>query len=346
VTTGSDPGRAPGGPGGSGRVRRQPPDAAPADTSASVGARVRPSPVFVSCALTGGMTVPGQSRAIPVTPDEIVASGIAAREAGAAILHVHVRDPESGRPSADLGLFTEVVTRLRDETDAIVQPTTGGGVGMTIDERARVVTELRPELATFNTGSFNFGIFGVRHRPEMAPWETEYLESSRDYVFRNTFKDLYRLSELFRAAGTKPEYECYDVGHLYNLAHLAEQGLVDFPVHVQFVLGVLGANAGTIEQLVHMLQTARGLFGREGLTWSAAGIGYPAEFHLAATACMMGGHMRVGVEDNMRVSLDRRAASNADLVEKALRLAPLLDRDPVGPDGARAVLGLRSRVAP
>jgi uncharacterized protein (DUF849 family) len=303
------------------------------------------APVFVSCALTGGMTVPGQSAAIPVTPDEIVASGIEARAAGAAILHVHVRDPETGRPSADLELFREVVGRLREETDAIVQPTTGGGVGMTIEERARVVTELRPEVATFNTGSFNFGIFGVRHRPEMAPWEIEYLESSRDYVFRNTFKDLHRLSELFREAGTKPEYECYDVGHLYNLAHLAEQELVDFPVHVQFVLGVLGANAATIEQLVHMLQTARGLFGGERFTWSAAGVGYPAEFHLAAAACMLGGHMRVGVEDNMRVSLERRASSNAELVEKALRLAPLLDREPAGPDEARALLGLPARAA-
>ncbi len=299
--------------------------------------------VFVSCALTGGMTVPGQSAAIPVTPDEIVQSGIAAREAGAAILHVHVRDPETGRPSADLGLFTEVVDALRERTDAIVQPTTGGGVGMTIEERARVVTALRPEMATFNTGSFNFGIFQVHRRAEMAPWEIDYLESSRDYVFRNTFQDVYRLSELFRDAGTKPEYECYDVGHLYNLAHLAEQGLVGLPAHIQFVLGVLGANAGTIEQLVHMLQTARELFGPESFTWCAAGIGYPAEFHLAATALMLGGHIRVGLEDNLRVTLDRRAGSNAELVEKAITLAPLLDREPATPDEARMILGLKAR---
>jgi uncharacterized protein (DUF849 family) len=298
--------------------------------------------VFVSCALTGGMTVPGQSAAIPVTPDEIVESGIAATGAGAAILHVHVRDPETGRPSADLGLFREVVGALRERTGAIVQPTTGGGVGMTIDERARVVTELQPEMATFNAGSFNFGIFQVRHRPEMAPWETDYLESSRDYVFRNTFKDVYRLSELFREAGTKPEYECYDVGHLYNVAHLAEQGLVDFPAHIQFVLGVLGANAGTIEQLMHMLETARALFGRDDFTWSAAGIGYPAEFHLAATALMLGGHVRVGLEDNLRVTLDRRAASNAELVEKAVALSELLDRQLARPDEARTILGLKA----
>jgi uncharacterized protein (DUF849 family) len=173
----------------------------------------------------------------------------------------------------------------------------------------------------------------------MAPWEVEYLEGTRDYVFRNTFADMARLAELFRAAGTKPEYEVYDVGHLYNLHHLAEEGLVDFPLHVQFVLGVLGANAATIEQLVHMRRTAISLFG-EQFTWSAAGVGYPAEFHLAAAALMMGGHVRVGLEDNLRVALDRRAASNAELVDKAMALAPLLDRTPASAAEAREMLGI------
>jgi uncharacterized protein (DUF849 family) len=297
-------------------------------------------PVFLSCAITGGMSVPGQSAAIPVTPEEIVDSAVAATAAGAAIVHIHVREPDSGRPSADLGLFREVLAGVGERCEAIVQPTSGGGVGMTIDERARVVTECRPEMATFNCGSFNFGIFGVHHRPEMAQWEIDYLESTRDYVFRNTFRDVYRLSELFREAGTKPEYEVYDVGHLYNLSHLAEQGLVDVPFHVQFVLGVLGANAATVEQLVHMRRTAIELFGAAGFTWSAAGVGYPGEFHLAATALMLGGHMRVGLEDNLRVTLTERAPSNAALVEKAMQLASLLDREPTGADGARRLLGL------
>jgi uncharacterized protein (DUF849 family) len=297
------------------------------------------SDVFCSCAVTGGMSVPGQSAAIPVTPEEIVESAVAAHAAGAAIVHIHVREPDTGRPSADLGLFREVLTEIGARCDAIVQPTTGGGVGMTIDERARVVTELRPQMATFNCGSFNFGIFKVKPRPEMAPWEVEYLEGTRDYVFRNTFADIARMAELFREAGAKPEYEVYDVGHLYNLHHLAEEGLVDFPVHVQFVLGVLGANAATIEQLVHMHRTATTLFGSR-FTWSAAGVGYPAEFHLAATALMLGGHVRVGLEDNLRVTMDRRAASNAELVEKVMRLAPLLDRTPVGAARAREILGI------
>jgi uncharacterized protein (DUF849 family) len=297
------------------------------------------SAVFLSCAITGGMSVPSQSPAIPVTPEEIVESAVAAHAAGAAIVHIHVREPATGKPSADLGLFREVVGAIGERCDAIVQPTTGGGVGMTIDERARVVTELRPEMATFNCGSFNFGIFKVRRRPEMAPWEVEYLEGTRDYVFRNTFADMERLAELFREAGTKPEFECYDVGHLYNLHHLAEAGLVDVPLHIQFVLGVLGANAATLEQLVHMHRTATALFG--DFTWCAAGVGYPAEFHLAAASLTMGGHVRVGLEDNLRVSRDRRAESNAELVEKALALARLLDREPVGAAEARDLLGLR-----
>jgi uncharacterized protein (DUF849 family) len=286
------------------------------------------------------MSVPGQSAAIPITPEEIVQSAVAANAAGAAIVHVHVREPETGKPIADLGLFKEVLSGIGERCDAIVQPTSGGGVGMTIEERARVVTECRPEMATFNCGSFNFGIFKVRHRPEMAPWEIDYLESTRDYVFKNTFADMHRLSELFREAGTKPEYEVYDVGHVHNLAHLAEEGLVDFPVHVQFVLGVLGANAASIDQLVHMRGTAESVLGRENFTWSAAGVGYPGQFHLAATALMMGGHMRVGLEDNLRVALDRRADSNAELVGKAMALAGLLDREPVGGPGARELLGL------
>ena len=298
------------------------------------------APVFLSCAVTGGMSVPGQSAAIPVTPEEIVDSAVGAREAGAAIVHIHVREPGTGKPIADLGLFKEVLSGIGERCDAIAQPTSGGGVGMTIEERARVVTECRPEMATFNCGSFNFGIFGVRHRPEMAEWETEYLESTRDYVFRNTFSDMYRLSELFREADTKPEYEVYDVGHLYNLHHLAEQELVDFPFHVQFVLGVLGANSASIEQLVHMRATATGLFGAESFTWSAAGVGYPGQFHLAASALMMGGHMRVGLEDNLRVTASERADSNAALVEKAMALAPLLDREPASAGEARGLLGL------
>jgi uncharacterized protein (DUF849 family) len=296
--------------------------------------------VVCSCAITGGMSVPGQSSAIPITPAEIIESAVAAHAAGAAIVHLHVRDPESGRPVSDLGLFKEVLAGVAERCDAIAQPTSGGGVGMTIEERARVVTECRPEMSTFNCGSFNFGIFQVKPRPEMAPWEVEYLQGTRDYIFKNTFADMQRLSELFREAGTKPEYECYDVGHLYNLRYLADNDLVDFPIHIQFVLGVLGANAASLEQFLHMHRTAVSLFGADGFTWSAAGVGYPGQFHLAAAALMLGGHIRVGLEDNLRVTLTRRATSNAELVEKAMELSTMLDREPAGPADARELLGL------
>jgi uncharacterized protein (DUF849 family) len=292
---------------------------------------------FLSCALTGGMSVPGQNPAIPVTPEQIVASGLEAAAAGAAILHVHVRDDE-GRPVSDLGRFREVVQGLREGCDAIVQPTTGGGVGMTIDQRAAVVSECRPEMATFNCGSINFGIFRVRARPEMAAWEREYLEGTRDYVFRNTFKDMEGLAAIFREAGTKPEFECYEPGHLHNLRHLVDEGLVEEPVHIQFVLGVLGATPATLHDLAHMHATAERLFG--SFTFSAAGVGYPGEFHMAAGSLMLGGHIRVGLEDNLRTTRERRAGSNAELVERGLALVPLLDREPAGPAAAREILGL------
>ncbi len=296
--------------------------------------------VIISCAITGGMTVPGQSAAIPITPDQIVESALEANRAGASILHLHVRDPKNGRPVADPELFLEVVSSIREQCDAIVQPTTGGGVGMSIDERARVLSVCRPEMATFNLGSFNFGIFQVKHREGMADWETAYLESTRDYVFKNTFADMYRMAAYFRESGTKPEFEAYDVGHLYNLLHLLEQGLVETPLHLQFVLGVLGANGAAPEQLVHMWQTARSLLGADTFTWSVAGIGYPGEFHLGALALVMGGHFRVGLEDNLRLALSKRAESNAQLVEKAAALATLLDREVATPAQARTALGI------
>jgi uncharacterized protein (DUF849 family) len=294
--------------------------------------------VIISCAITGGMTVPGQSAAIPITPDQIVESALGAYRAGASILHLHVRDPKDGRPVADPELFLEVTSSIREQCDAIVQPTTGGGVGMSIDERARVLNVCRPEMATFNLGSFNFGIFQVKHREGMAAWETAYLESTRDNVFKNTFADMYRMAAYFRESGTKPEFEAYDVGHIYNLLHLLEGGLVETPLHLQFVLGVLGANGTAPEQLVHMWQTARSLLGADAFTWSVAGIGYPGEFHLGAVALVLGGHFRVGLEDNLRLTLSKRAESNAQLVEKAAALAMLLDREVATPAQARTAL--------
>jgi 3,5-dioxohexanoate:acetyl-CoA acetone transferase len=302
---------------------------------------VGPDKVIISAAITGGMTVPTQSAAIPITPEEIVESAVGAYEAGAAIVHIHVREPDTGRPSSDLGLFRQVLSGIKARCPVIVQPTTGGGQGMTIEERAAVLPELRPEMATFNTGSINFGLFPIAQRDAgWADWEREYLEDTRDYVFRNTFADMERICGMVREAQTKPELEAYDVGHLYNIAHLLERGLLDPPVHVQFVLGVLGANQPEIEQVLHMLRTARSLFG-EAFTWSAAGVGYPAEYQLVALGVMLGGQVRVGLEDNLRASRGKRAESNAELVVKAVQLAALFDREPASPDEARAFFGLK-----
>ena len=202
-------------------------------------------------------------------------------------------------------------------------------------------------MATFNTGSFNFGLFPIAERGApgtFEEWEVDYLEGTRDYIFRNTFADMEQVCAMFREAGAKPELEAYDVGHLYNIKYLLERDLLDAPVHIQFVLGVMGANAATIEQLMHMRRTATELFG-EDYTWSAAGVGYPAEYHLAAMCLMLGGHVRVGLEDNLRVRRDKRADSNAELVEKAVALAGMFDREPATPDEAREAFGLKGRAA-
>src|SRR3954463_8301854 len=193
--------------------------------------------VIISAAITGGMTVPTQSGAIPITPGQIVESAVGAHAAGAAIVHIHVREPDTGKPSSDLGLFREVLSGIKERCDVIVQPTTGGGQGMTIEERTAVLTEFRPEMATFNAGSINFGLFPIGERGgAWADWEREYLEDTRGYVFRNTFADMERICGMGRAAEVKPGLEAYDVAPLYNIKHLLDRGLLEKPVHIQFVL--------------------------------------------------------------------------------------------------------------
>lgn len=297
--------------------------------------------VIITCALTGGMTVPAQSKAIPITVDQIVQEGVRAAEAGASVLHVHVREEETGRPVADLELFDRVLTALKKRTDAVLQPTTGGGRGMTVEERGSVL-KFRPEMATFNAGSFNFGLFPVASRDlPFEAWERDYLEGTRDYIFKNTFADMAYMAELMREADTRPEIEVYDVGQLFNLKQLIKDGLLEPPFNLQFVLGVLGANAAEPDQLIHMLRTAQRLFGEDAFTWSAAGVGYPGEFSMAALSLMLGGNVRVGLEDNLRVRRRESAGSNVDLVEKVVSLAALFDRDPATPEEARQRLGLK-----
>ncbi len=297
--------------------------------------------VIITCALTGGMTVPAQSKAIPITVEQIVEDGVKAAEAGASVLHVHVREETTGRPVADLDLFERVLSELKKRTDAVIQPTTGGGRGMTVEERASVL-KFRPEMATFNAGSFNFGLFPVASRDlPFADWEREYLEGTTDYIFKNTFADMTYMAEQMRQADTRPEIEVYDVGHIYNLEQLVKDGVLEPPFNLQFVLGVLGANAAEPDQLIHMLRTAERVFGKDSFTWSAAGVGYRGEYSLAALSLILGGNVRVGLEDNLRITRTENATSNAQLVRKAADLAALFDRTPATPDEARAYLGLK-----
>jgi uncharacterized protein (DUF849 family) len=287
------------------------------------------------------MTVPTQSEAIPVTVAQIVEQGLQAVQAGASVLHLHVRDEATGQPVADLDLFDRLLGELARHTDAVLQPTTGGGRGMTIEERGAVL-KFRPEMATLNAGSFNFGIFRAAERDlPFAGWEREYLEGTRDYVFKNTFADMTYMARLMAESQTRPEIEIYDVGQLFNLRQLVNDAVLARPFNLQFVLGVLGANAAEPDQAIHMLRTAQRLFGQDGFTWSVAGVGYPGEFNLAALSLMLGGNVRVGLEDNLRVGRSMRARSNADLVAKVVDLAAHFDRTPASPAEARQRLGLK-----
>ena len=277
---------------------------------------------IISCALTGELHSRTMSPHVPYTPDEIIAEGIAAAEAGASIIHVHVRDPETGAPASDIDLFREVSSAIRSECDAIVQPTTGGAIGMTRDERVKVIPELEPESASFNMGSMNFGYHPLLEKYDEDDfeheWEYEHIENSRDSVFKNTFADMEELLPVFDAHDTKPELECYDVGHLYNVNHLVEAGYLELPIHVQFVMGVLGGIGTEPENLGHLIYIAEKLFGDQ-FSFSVVGSG-KAQFTLGTQAASMGGHVRVGLEDNLYLRKGELAESNADLVSKMAEL--------------------------
>ncbi len=298
--------------------------------------------VIITAALTGALTVPSQTPHLPITPQQIAEEARLCREAGAAVVHVHARDPKDGSPTADLAIWEEILTRIKETTDLVVCTTTGGGLGMTIEERAAVVPRFKPELASFNLGSMNASIHPLAKRVQewMHPWEKGYVEGTKGLVFKNTFDDLEYLCSVMQENDTKPELEIYDVGHLYNAAFLVSEGIVREPLHMQFVMGVLGGIGATAQDLLHLKATADRLF-PNGFTWSVIGVGYPAQFHLGAMAMVLGGHIRVGLEDNIRIARGKLAEGNALLVERAVRLAKELDKEPVTPDGAREMLGLK-----
>lgn len=299
--------------------------------------------VIIACAVTGAIHVPTMSPHLPITPEEIAEEAIAAAEAGAGIVHIHVRDPETGEPTSDLGLFREVAEQIHAACDVIVQPTTGGGPGMSIEERVAVVPELEPEMASCNMGSMNFGLYPILQGYDEFEydWEREFLADTRDHIFPNTFADLEAVLETFDAHETMPELECYDVGHLYNAKHFVDRGLLSPPIHLQFVMGIHGGIGADATNLTHMVRTADELFGDE-YSFSVIGAGRN-QFPLGLQAVSMGGHARVGLEDNLYLERGELAQSNADLVEKMVELAwDVAGREPASAAQIRDFLGLKS----
>ena len=301
-----------------------------------------PRNVIISAAITGSIHTPTMSPYLPITPEQIAEEAIDAARAGAAAVHIHARNPENGMPSPDLNLFRKIVEKIRSEVDVIICITTGGGAGMTVDQRAAPVPEFKPELASFNMGSINFALFPVinKYKEWKYDWEKPFLEASKANIFQNTFADLEKICGIMRDNGTKPELEIYDVAHLYNAKFLLSEGFLDPPLFLQFVMGILGGIQPTFSDLLHLKDTADRLFGEDQYQWSAFGAGR-MEFPICTMAVLMGGNCRVGLEDNLYLNKGELAKSNAELVEKMVRIIKEFSLAPATPDEARKILGIK-----
>jgi len=297
--------------------------------------------VIVTCAVTGSIHVPSQTPYLPITPEQIAASAIGAAEAGAAILHLHARNPADGRPEPDPEAFLRFLPEIKAGTEAVVNITTGGAQTMTIDERLAGPLRMKPEMCSLNMGSMNFGLYPIADRIKTFKhaWEPEYLEGSRSGIFRNTFADIERLLATMGEHGTRFEFECYDVGHLYTLAHFLDRGLVTPPLFVQTIFGILGGIGPDPEDLLHMKRTADRLLGG-AYVWSILGAGRH-QINLVTMGAIMGGNVRTGLEDNIYLGKGELARSNADLVAKVVRILRELSLEPATPAQARELLGLK-----
>ncbi|SMH40139.1 BKACE family enzyme [Azospirillum agricola] len=298
--------------------------------------------VIISCALTGSIHTPTMSDALPVTPDEIVEQGLGAAEAGAAILHLHARDPRTGQPTPDPAVFMEFLPRLKQSTDAVLNITTGGSLDMTVRERLAAPLLARPEMCSLNMGSMNFGIFPLadRYKDWKHDWEEPYLRGTDDFIFRNTFRDIaYILEHLGQGCGTRFEFECYDVGHLYNLAHFLDRGLVKPPLFVQTIFGILGGIGAEERNLAFMRETADRLFGGD-YAWSVLAAGRH-QIPFTTMAAVMGGNVRVGLEDSLYLARGRLARNSAEQVAKIRRILEELSLEVATPAEARAMLALK-----
>ena len=297
--------------------------------------------VIISCAITGAIHTPTMTPHLPITPDDIAKSSIAAAEAGAAIIHLHARDPETGKPDQSPDAFAGFLPRIKQATNAVVNITTGGSPYMTVEERAKPAAQYQPEVASLNMGSMNFGFFPLLHKYKdfKFDWEREHLEGSRDLVFRNSFKDIEYVLETCYGNGTRFEFECYDISHLYNLAHFAERGLVKPPFFVQSVFGLLGGIGTHPEDVMHMKRTADRLFG-DDYRWSVLGAG-ASQFRIATQAVAMGANIRVGLEDSIWIARGELAQTNAQQVAKARMIIEGLGLEVATPDEAREILSLK-----
>jgi 3,5-dioxohexanoate:acetyl-CoA acetone transferase len=301
--------------------------------------------VIISCAVTGSIHVPSQSPYLPLTPAQIVESAIGAAEAGAAIVHLHARDPDTGRPTPDPDVFARFLPQIKENSDVVINITTGGGHGMTVEERTRAANRFEPELCSLNMGSMNFGLFPVLDRVSTFEhaWEPEYLEMTRDFIFRNTYKDIETIVRTLGAVGTRFEFECYDVGHLYNLAYFLEQGIVQPPLFVQTIFGILGGIGPEPENLLHMKATADRLFG-DNYYWSILGAGRH-QTNLVTIGAILGGSVRVGLEDSIYLAKGQLAEANADQVAKIARILGELSLEIATADEARQMLSLKGASA-
>jgi uncharacterized protein (DUF849 family) len=298
---------------------------------------------IITAAITGAIHIPSQTEYLPITPQEIADEAIAAAEAGAAIAHIHVRNPQDGSPTPDLDLFKQVVTRVKAKSDVILCITTGGDpTTMTTAQRLAPVIELEPELASFNGGSFNFALHPLldKFTEFKYDWEPEYLQRTENNIHTNTFKAMREYLDTYVKTGTKPEFEVYDMGQLNNIRFLIESGKIKKPVSIQFVLGILGGLPATVYNLIHMVDMAEKLIGEGNFVWSIAGAGR-VQIPLGTVALTMGGNVRVGLEDSVWLSKGVKARSNAEQVAKIIRIAKELSLETATPEEARAILGLK-----
>ena len=295
---------------------------------------------IITAAITGSIHTPTMSPYLPITPEQIINEILAVHEAGGTVCHVHVRDPKTGQPVTDLDMFREITSTVKSTCDIILCLTTGGGIGMSAEERVQTVATLSPELASFNAGSVNFALFQAMEKWKdwKHDWEPKYLGMTEDYIFANTFKTLREFSESFNKCATKPELEVYDAGMINNIANLIARGYLQKPVYVQFVMGVLGGITASCENLMFLVDYAKRLIGDFEFSVCVAG---RAQFPICTQSLLLGGHVRVGLEDNLYLEKGVMAKSNADQVAKIIRIARELGIEPATPSEAREILGLK-----